>query len=144
MAGIYTRDNIPYSTMIQNAIANRNAAAQRDAGYITNFGNIVGGAVSTLGNQIGRGLTVEDNEDEAELARLKKLKEELEQAEIAKKSFEEEYRDYRPSPVNPTTANYTPFETTLEGYNVNANTVPDYSEPNQYLSAINQYYRRSR
>ena len=141
---IYNRDQIPYSTMIQNAIANRNAAAQRDASYISNFGKIIGGAVDKLGNQVGRGLAVYDGEDEAELARLKKLKEELEQAEIAKKSFEEEYRDYRPISANPTPTNYTPTEAILNGYNVGANTVPDYSEPNQYLSAINQYYRRSR
>ena len=141
---IYNRDQIPYSTMIQNAIANRNAAAQRDAAYITNFGKIVGGAVDKVGNQIGRGIAVSDDEDEAELERLKKLKEQMEQAEIAKKSFEEEYRDYRPIPANPTPTNYTPFEATLNGYNVNANITPDYSEPNQYLSAINQYYRRGR
>lgn len=141
---IYNRDNINYGSLIQNAIANRNSAAQRDASYITNFGNIVGGAVKDMGGVIGRGLAIVDNEDEAELARLKKLKEELEQAEIAKKSFEEEYRDYNPNPVNPTPTNYTPFEASLDGYNVGANTVPDYSEPNQYLSAINQYYRRSR
>jgi hypothetical protein len=141
---IYNRDQIPYSTMIQNAIANRNAAAQRDASYISNFGKIIGGAVDKVGNQIGRGIAVSDDEDEAELARLKKLKDELEQAEIAKKSFEEEYRDYNPIPVNQTPTNYTPFETTLNGYNVNANITPDYSEPNQYLSAINQYYRRGR
>ena len=74
---IYNRDQIPYSTMIQNAIANRNAAAARDASYISNFGKIIGGAVDKVGNQIGRGIAVADNEDEAELARLKKLKEEL-------------------------------------------------------------------
>lgn len=129
--------------MIQNAIANRNAAAQRDASYISNFGKIIGGAVDKVGNQIGRGIAVVDNEDEAELAKLKKLKEELEQKEIARRSFEEEYRDYRTNP-NPTPSNYTPFEATINGYNVGANTVPDYTEPNQYLSAINQYYRRGR
>ena len=71
MAGIYTRDNIPYSIMIQNAIANRNAAAQRDAAYITNFGNIVGGAVKDMGGVIGRGIAV--TEDDDDLAKLREL-----------------------------------------------------------------------
>lgn len=134
---IYNRDNINYGTLIQNAIANRNAAAQRDASYISNFGNIVGGAVSTLGNQIGRGLvSYEEDEDEAKLKELEAERELLikKESEDATKAME----GYRPADV----PNYTPFETTLEGYNVNSDIKP--TENNPYLPAINQYYRRGR
>lgn len=137
MAGIYTRDNIPYSTMIQNAIANRNAAAQRDAGYITNFGNIVGGAVKDMGGVIGRGIAV--TEDDDDLAKLREL--EAERELLIKKEKENAanaMEGYRPA-IAP---NYTPFEASLDGYNVNSNIEP--TENNPYLPAINQYYRRGR
>lgn len=133
---IYNRDNINYGTLIQNAIANRNAAAQRDASYISNFGNIVGGAVSTLGNQIGRGLvSYEEDEDEAKLKELEAERELLIKKE--KEDADKVMEGYRPAIVN-----YTPFETTLEGYNVNSDIKP--TENNPYLPAINQYYRRGR
>ena len=45
---------------------------------------------------------------------------------------------YRPA-IAP---NYTPFEASLDGYNVNSNIEP--TENNPYLPAINQYYRRGR
>jgi len=134
---IYNRDNINYGSLIQNAIANRNAAAQRDAGYITNFGNIVGGAVSTLGNQIGRGLvSYEEDEDEAKLKELEAERELLIKKE--KENAANAMEGYRPATV----PNYTPFEVSLDGYNVNSDIKP--TENNPYLPAINQYYRRGR
>lgn len=134
---IYNRDQIPYSTMIQNAIANRNAAAQRDASYISNFGKIIGGAVDKVGNQIGRGIAVYEGEDEAKLRELEQEREMLikQEHENSVKAME----GYRPAfqPIKS-------YESTLEDYNVNSNIVPEDNSPNPYLSAINQYYRRGR
>ena len=94
MAGIYTRDNINYSQMLQNAIANRARAAEREAAYIQNQGKLWGDTVTNIGNMAGRAVggynnwkgdtTVEDEED-AELEMLKKQLEEYkaQQAEAA-------------------------------------------------------------
>lgn len=94
MAGIYTRDNINYSTMLQNAIANRAKSAEREAAYIQNQGKLWGDTVTNIGNMAGRAVggynnwkgdtTVEDEED-AELELLKKQLEEYQkqQAEAA-------------------------------------------------------------
>lgn len=94
MAGIYTRDNINYSQMLQNAIANRARAAEREAAYIQNQGKLWGDTVTNIGNMAGRAVggynnwkgdtTVEDEED-AELELLKKQLEEYQkqQAEAA-------------------------------------------------------------
>ena len=94
MAGIYTRDNINYSQMLQNAIANRAKAAEREAAYIQNQGKLWGDTVTNIGNMAGRAVggynswagdtTVEDEED-AELELLKKQLEEYkaQQAEAA-------------------------------------------------------------
>ena len=82
---IYNRDNINYSQMIQNAITNRNAAAQRQAAYDQAKGKLWGDTTSNIGNIIGEGIggynkwkgdtTAEDAED-AELEMLKKKLEE--------------------------------------------------------------------
>lgn len=120
---IYNRDQINYGSLIQNAIANRNAAAQRDAAYITNFGNIAANAVKDTGGVIGRGLALyESDEDEAELARLKKLKEEMEQAAIAKNAAQEEYKDYRPA----IPSNYVPAEATMSNITEEPTYIPYY------------------
>jgi len=94
MAGIYTRDNINYSQMLQNAIANRARAAEREAAYTQAQGKLWGDTVTNIGNMAGRAVggynnwkgdtTVEDEED-AELEMLKKQLEEYQkqQAEAA-------------------------------------------------------------
>lgn len=94
MAGIYTRDNVNYSQMLQNAIANRARNAERQAQYIQNQGKLWGDTVTNIGNMAGRAVggynnwkgdtTVEDEED-AELELLKKQLEEYkaQQAEAA-------------------------------------------------------------
>lgn len=74
---IYNRDNINYSQMIQNAIANRNAAAQRQAAYDQAKGKLWGDTTTNIVKNIGRGVyeTLDEyDEDEAELERLKALK----------------------------------------------------------------------
>ena len=80
--------------MLQNAIANRARAAEREAAYIQNQGKLWGDTVTNIGNMAGRAVggynnwkgdtTVEDEED-AELELLKKQLEEYQkqQAEAA-------------------------------------------------------------
>lgn len=89
MAGIYTRDNVNYSQMLQNAIANRAKAAERQAAYKQAQGKLWGETATNVGKYLGRGIfaTADSmgDEDEAELARLKEIKAEQEQ-----KAYEEE------------------------------------------------------
>lgn len=89
MAGIYTRDNVNYSQMLQNAIVNRARAAERQAAYKQAQGKLWGDTATNVGKYLGRGIFATadymDNEDEAELARLKEIKAEQEQ-----KAYEEE------------------------------------------------------
>lgn len=54
---VYSRDNINYAGMLQNAIANRVANAQREAQYIKDKGELWGNTVSNVANMFGRGLT---------------------------------------------------------------------------------------
>lgn len=85
MAGIYTRDNVNYSQMIQNALTNRARNAERQAAYtqaqgklwgdaVANVGNIVGGAVGGYNKWKGDDTTAES--EDAELELLKKQLEE--------------------------------------------------------------------
>lgn len=92
MAGIYTRDNIPYSTMLQNAIANRAKAAEREAAYTQSQGKLWGDAVANVGGVIGRAVGGYNNwkgdattaeEEEAELERLKKELEDYQAQQVA-------------------------------------------------------------
>ena len=91
MAGIYTRDNVNYSQMLQNAIVNRARAAERQAAYKQAQGKRWGDTATNVGKYSGRGIFATadsmDNEDEAELARLKEIKAEQEQ-----KAYEEEIK----------------------------------------------------
>lgn len=78
---IYNRDNINYSQMIQNAIANRNAAAQRQAAYDQAKGKLWGDTTTNIAKNIGRGIYAEldeNDEDEAELEKLLELKKQKE------------------------------------------------------------------
>lgn len=91
MAGIYTRDNINYSQMLQNAIANRAKAAERQAAYKQAQGKLWGDTATNVGKYFGRGIFATadsmSDEDEAELALLKEIKAEQEQ-----KAYEEEIK----------------------------------------------------
>ena len=87
MAGIYTRDNVNYSQMLQNAIANRARNAERQAQYIQNQGKLWGDTVANVGSIIGRGVggynswAGDTTEAEAEDAELELLKKQVEQYE---------------------------------------------------------------
>lgn len=90
MAGIYTRDNINYSTMLQNALTNRARNAERQAQYTQAQGKLWGDTATNVGKYFGRGIfaTMDSaDEDEAELAHLKELK-----AEQDQKAYEEEIK----------------------------------------------------
>lgn len=139
---IYTRDNIPYSTMLQNAISNRNAAAQREAAYEQAKGKLWGDTATNIGKYAGRGLFAaldEYDEDEAELAKLleeKRLRDE--EAERIKANSEwasNQMEGYRPLyNMN----GYIPEEGKMkEAYD------SEYTNPYQY-ALMQDYYRRGR
>jgi hypothetical protein len=172
MAGIYTRDNINYSTMLQNAIANRARAAERQAQYIQNQGKLWGDTATNVGKYLGRGIfatadTMGD-EDEAELAHLKELKAEQEQkAEMERLNYikqqADNMRDYEPTPATNASNlmdGYIPSEELdrqwlntkagvraqryMEGYTPYINGNPyDNATDNPYIYEMMQdYYRR--
>ena len=123
MAGIYNRDNINYSAMLQNAIANRANAAQRDAGYILKQGDIWSKFATDAGKYLGRGIfaTADSiDEDEAELRAL----EEARQKEINELS-EYEANKYNDRFMN---ADRSPIVTSR----------PILQDPNEQLAYSNQ------
>lgn len=139
---IYNRDNINYSQMIQNAIANRNAAAQRQAAYEQAKGKLWGDTTTNIGNMIGRGIggynawkgdtSVEDAED-AELEMLKKKLEEYE----AQQAEADAYHGQVEHATNYMTG-YRPMEASIsESYN------QEYNNPYK-LALMEGVYRRGR
>ena len=88
---IYTRDNLNYSQMLQNAIANRAKAAERQAAYKQAQAKLWGDTATNVGKYLGRGIFATadsmSDEDEAELAHLQELKAKQEQ-----KAYEEEIK----------------------------------------------------
>ena len=52
---VYSRDNINYAGMLQNAITNRVAKAQREAQYIKDKGELWGNTVKDVTKTLGRG-----------------------------------------------------------------------------------------
>lgn len=139
---IYNRDNINYSQMIQNAIANRNAAAQRQAAYEQAKGKLWGDTTTNIGNTIGSGIngynawkgdsSVEDAED-AELEMLKKKLEEYEAQQAEADAFQgqvEHATNYM--------TGYKPIEASMsESYN------QEYNNPYK-LALMEGVYRRGR
>lgn len=77
--------------MLQNAIANRAKAAERQAAYKQAQGKLWGDTATNVGKYFGRGIFATadsmSDEDEAELALLKEIKAEQEQ-----KAYEEEIK----------------------------------------------------
>lgn len=140
---IYNRDNINYSQMIQNAIANRNAAAQRQAAYDQAKGKLWGDTTTNIGNMIGRGIggynawkgdtSVEDVED-AEDAELEMLKKKLEEYE-AQQAEADAYHGQVEHATNYMTG-YKPMEASMsESYN------QEYNNPYK-LALMKGVYRR--
>lgn len=77
--------------MLQNAIANRAKAAERQSAYKQSQGKLWGDTATNVGKYFGRGIFATadsmSDEDEAELALLKEIKAEQEQ-----KAYEEEIK----------------------------------------------------
>ena len=152
---IYTRDNINYSQMLQNAIANRARAAEREAEYTKNKYNIWGDAVTNIGGMIGRGIggynawrgntTVED-EEEAELEMLKKQLEEYQANQTALdnqraqvESATNLMKDYRPN--DGTYTRYIPYEEDNDNpYKLPGNRNATQSDYVNYLMEMNRLY----
>lgn len=167
--GIYNRDNINYGSMLQNAIANRVAKAQREAQYLKDKGTLWGSTVKDVANTIGKGAfySIEPqtlDEKKAELQRLEeaqaKYNEQVEQRRkfdslfsspsAAQVKANNEYFNYNPEPQLQSQAatNY------MTGYrpNYGRNYVPAYEldeeaeryrNLNPYIEAMLQdYYGR--
>ena len=170
MAGVYTRDNINYGSMLQNAIANRIHSAERQAAYRNAMGKLWGETATNIGKYIGRGaMATADmygDEDEAELERLLELrnKEEAiakynEQVE-QRKAFDEvfnnpdkEFGVYNPKYNTPQGASLSEEGTrSMQGYVPLTAYTPNYHNnpydnetDNPYIYALMQdYYRRGR
>lgn len=86
---IYSRDNINYGSMLQNAVANRISAAEKRANAIKAQGEIWSGLVKDLGSMGARTYDAYQAEKESPEYRLKQLEEELRQAEIEQKYNEQ-------------------------------------------------------
>lgn len=147
MAGVYTRDNINYSSMLQNAIANRNAAAQREAAYEQAKGKLWGDTVNNITKYAGRGIMASadqysTDEDEAELERLKALKAKEDEEALIKQQQSEwaanQMQGYKPLvQMN----DYKPYESELQQMNESY----DNKYVNPYTYAMMQgVYRRGR
>ena len=167
MAGIYTRDNVNYSQMLQNAIVNRARAAERQAAYKQAQGKLWGDTATNVGKYLGRGIFATadsmSDEDEAELARLKEIKAEQEQ-----KAYEEQveqrnkfdnifanpnYGIYNPKYNTPQGPSLSEVGTrSMHGYIPLTSYIPNYHNnpydnetDNPYVYEMMQdYYRRGR
>lgn len=166
---IYNRDNINYSQMIQNAIANRNAAAQRQAAYDQAKGKLWGDTTTNIAKNIGRGIYAEldeNDEDEAELEKLLELKkqkeaiakynEQVEQRRAFDEIFnnpDKEFGIYNPKYNTPQGASLSEEGTrSMQGYVPLTAYTPNYHNnpydnetDNPYIYDLMQdYYRRGR
>lgn len=78
---IYSRDNIQYSNMLQNMLANRAKGAEIRANNIRGQGELWGGTIKNIGSMVGRAYAgyagADTGTDESELQELMKEREEL-------------------------------------------------------------------
>lgn len=98
--GIYTRDQIQYANMIQNAMQNRARAIEREGDNTRNVGAIWGGAVKDIGSQISNiAMTYAQNQMDTDKMKMQQdfqaseaLKRAAEQkaAQDAQRKFQEE------------------------------------------------------
>lgn len=152
---IYTRDNINYSQMLQNAIANRARAAEREAAYEQAKGKLWGDTVTNIGGMIGRGIggynawrgnTTEADEEEAELEMLKKQLEDYQAQQAEADAYNAQVetatnlmKDYRPN--NGTYTRYIPYEEDNDNpYKLPGNINATQSDYVNYLMEMNRLY----
>ena len=109
---VYSRDNINYAGMLQNAIANRVANAQREAQYIKDKGTLWGNTVKDVTKTLGRGAmasadmyggdsTSTVDEDKAELKQLEEMQKQQEEIEKQREEAAKEMVGYTPNSVSP-------------------------------------------
>lgn len=152
--GIYNRDNINYTGMIQNMLASAKHGGDIRANNIRSQGDIWGGAVKNIGSAVGRAYGMYGgnggmSEDEIELQKLEKEREELlaqEQAEQERmmKDYSKEVGmvgnqaamvDYRPN-----VPNYTGVMGNGNPYAIPGNPYATQAEYFQYIQAMNGLY----
>lgn len=97
---VYSRDNINYAGMLQNAIANRVANAQRQAQYIKDKGTLWGNTVKDVTKTLGRGAMASADmyggdsattvdEDKAELKQLEEIQKKYNEQVAQRNKFDE-------------------------------------------------------
>lgn len=132
---VYSRDNINYAGMLQNAIANRVANAQREAQYIKDKGTLWGNTVKDVTKTIGRGAmasadmyggdspTTTVDEDKAELKQLEEIQKKYNEQVTQRNKFDEVFN-------NP---NYNPQDTQAR---IATNEMAGYNPEQQYMSNV--------
>lgn len=117
---IYQRDNVNYTNMLQNMLAQRAKGAEIRSNNIRKQGEIWGGAVKDIGSMVGRayGAYGSTSDAEAELADLEK-----ERAELLEKQHQEEQAKM---------ADYVDYAAQMQGYHPNAIAAPQVESQNPY------------
>ena len=152
---VYSRDNINYGGMLQNAIANRVANAQREAQYIKDKGTLWGNTVSNVANTVGRAIggyngwkgdTSTAAAEDAELEMLKKQLEDYQTQQSEADAYNAQVQqatnamnDYHPNVVG----NYSRaslYDVEDNPYKLPGNSNAKQDEYFQYLMAMNKLY----
>lgn len=154
--------------MLQNAIANRARAAEREAEYIKNQGKLWGDTATYVGNTIGKGAfysyepqSLEENK--AELAKLEEMQKKYEEQVEQRRKFDSlfsspsaaqikannEYFNYNPEPQLQSQAasnymtGYKPYTRSYVPDHEVDEEVERYRNINPYIeSMLQDYYRR--
>lgn len=138
--GIYNRDNINYSGMIQNMLASAKHGGEIRANNIRSQGDIWGGAVKNVGSAVGRAYGMYGgnggmSEDEIELQKLEKEREELLKQQEAAEHASAVMADYRQN-----VPNYTGVMGQGNPYAIPGNPYATQAEYFQYIQAMNGIY----
>lgn len=152
---VYSRDNINYAGMLQNAIANRVANAQREAQYIKDKGTLWGNTVSNVANIAGHAIggynswSGDTSTAAAEDAELKLLKKQLEDYQ-AQQSAADAYNGqvttatnlmegYHPNIIG-TYSRASLYDEDDNPYKLPGNSNADQSDYFRYQMAMNRLY----
>lgn len=149
--GIYNRDNINYTGMIQNMLTNANRGGQLRADNIRKQGDIWGNAISKAGSTVANAYLWNDmnmTEEEQLLAQKKAEAEALRQQEAAHaaKMMQDYSKDVGMVGNEATYANYRPnvagnySRTVTNPYAIPGNPYATQEEYIKYLQAMNGIY----